>query len=202
MSIAVKDLRSLPLFEIIGAPLVAVVQAETQAMRATVEYIQRVGFSEPGDSAKDNFGKLRMAEFRYVKPDASGMPAEFLAQVPVLSLVPIPGVRVKTAKISFAAKITDVYSEETGSGSASKSISRDSEVVASARLGQWLKPTITQFRGSLAPAPRKTTDQVRGSYELNIEIELEQMPIAPGLEKLLHTLDQAISDEERAKENK
>ena len=47
MADGIKDLRSLPLFEIIGAPLMAVVQADVQATRATVDFIQTVGFTAP-----------------------------------------------------------------------------------------------------------------------------------------------------------
>lgn len=189
MANGVKDFRSLPLFEIIGAPLVAVVQAEAQATRATVEYIQQIGFlpREPKDGEQQEFGNLRMAQFRYVKPDENGNPSEFLAQVPILSLVPIPGIRVKSAKLAFTAKISDAFSETAASTTRA--------AAAAAPQALWLKPAITQFRGSLAPSSGTGSDKARGSYELKIQIELEQMPIAPGLEKLLQTMDQAISDD-------
>ena len=74
MSNGVKELRSLPLFEIIGAPLIAIVQAQAQAARATVEFIEKVGFVEEEASAdaEVKVGALRMAEFNYVKPDENG----------------------------------------------------------------------------------------------------------------------------------
>ena len=192
MSYGVKDLRSLPLFEIIGAPLIALVQAQTQAARATVEFIEKVGFdrkdSQEGPSEL-NVGTLRMAEFRYTKMDENREPAEFVARVPVLSLVPIPGIQMKNAKISFTAKITDVYEEEAKTTQSTQVVKKPT----------WLKEALTQFRGSLAPETKTTKENlaVRGNYELNIEVELEQLPIAAGIEKILSMMDQAITDEKK-----
>lgn len=190
MSNGVKELRSLPLFEIIGAPLVAIVQAQAQAARATVEFIEAIGFNpaeKEGDS-ENKAGELRMAEFIYTKPDENREPATFVARVPVLSLVPIPGIQVKNAKISFTAKITDAVDEP--------SESLRSRKAADPAQPAWLRPSLTNFRGSLAPAARPSDKETpaRGNFEMNIEVELEQMPIAPGLEKILNLMDQSINE--------
>lgn len=198
MSDGVKDLRSLPLHEIIGAPLIAIVQAQAQAARVTVEFIEKVGFiprSGEGAATELGGGTLRQAEFRYTKPDETGRPAEFVVRVPVLSLVPIPGIQVKNARIAFTAKITDVFSENAESAQSPR---------AAPSRPTWLRPTLTQFRGSLAPAQKTTEGNgvARGNFELSIEVELEQMPIAPGLEKILNMMDQAISEEKARKDEK
>src|SRR5262249_42870009 len=135
MANGVKDPRSLMLFEILGAPLIALVQAQTQAARATVEFIEKIGFAhdpskEP--SSELDIGDLRMDEFGYTKTDENGSPAQFTARVPVLSLVPIPGIQVKSAKISLTAKIVDVV-EESSESAQSRSADRPS----------WLKTTLT-----------------------------------------------------------
>jgi hypothetical protein len=190
MSNGVKELRSLPLFEIIGAPLIAIVQAQAQAARATVEFIEQVGFvqEEEGTDAETKVGALRMAEFSYTKLDENREPARFAARVPVLSLVPIPGIQVRQAKISFTAKITDAVTESAASA--------QSRRASPSAQPAWLRPSLTNFRGSLAPASRPSDNQAqaRGNFEMNIEVELEQMPIAPGLEKILTMMDQAINE--------
>jgi hypothetical protein len=193
----VKDIRSLPLGEIIGAPLAAVVQAQTQAARATVEFIEKVGFIADEKRASElDIGKLRMAEFRYQKANENGVAADFTARVPVLSLVPIPGIQVKSARISFVAKINDAVSEKSDNAQQQRR-AKGGETTAS-----WLRPNLTSLRGSLAPAAQtnpKSGQAVRGSGELKVEIELEQMPLAPGLEKLLNLMEQAIGDEQDEK---
>jgi hypothetical protein len=189
MSNGVKDLRSLPLFEIIGAPMIAIIQAQTQAARATVEFIEKVGFAhEAGKQASSelDMGSLRMAEFRFTKSDEKGAEAQFIARIPILSLVAIPGVQVKDAKISFVAKITDVFEEDSASAQSHPS-----------NRPSWLKPSLTNFRGSLAPAAKRAdSSEARGDFELKIDIELEQMPIASGLEKILNMMDLAIRDKQ------
>ena len=173
----------------IGAPLVAMVQAEVQSARATVEYIREVGFvgGDEGTGSRSEsdqrLGDLRMARFTYVKPDESGGAATYQAEVPLLSLVPIPGIRIKQAKVGFTAKINDAYTEEASGQPATRS-------------SLWLRPALTQFRGSLTSKTR-SKEEVRGAYELDIELEVEQMPIAPGLEKLLMTFDEAINDQKQ-----
>lgn len=184
MADAVKDLRALPLQELIGAPLVALVQAQALASRATVDFVEQVGFiSGATESAP---AQLRMAEFRYEKNDSSGTPAAFAARVPVLSLVPIPGIQVKDARIAFTAKITDAFSEPANGGVPGK---KDGSATPA-----FLRPVLTHFRGSLAPERKPGTHESRGSCELNIEVTLEKMPIAPGLEKVLQMMEQAIQD--------
>lgn len=185
MASSIRDLRSLTLFEIIGAPLAAMVQAEAQATRATVEYIKEVGFLGGDEEGGDELGDLRLARFAYNKPDESGDPATFEAEVPVLSLVPIPGIRIRDARVAFTVKINDAYTENTSTSTG-----------GGGGAGGWLKPALTQFRGSLS-AKSKGDAEVRGAYELDIEINLEQMPVAPGLEKLLTTFDQAINEKQK-----
>ena len=193
MASTIKALRSLPLFELIGAPMVAIVQAQSQAARATVEFIEQVGFNPPDEEAAASeldVGDLRMAEFRYRKADERGEQTDFVARVPVLSLVPIPGIQVKTAKVAFTAKITDVISEEAKTTQSKRATNQPS----------YLRPALTNLRGTLATGTKASGDKnaARGNFEINIEIELEQMPLAPGLEKILNLLDQAINDQKQS----
>ena len=189
MASAIKELRSLPLYDLIGAPMVAIVQAQTQAARATVDFIEQVGFMPPGEdeaASELDVGDLRMAEFRYRKADERGVQNDFVARVPVLSLVPIPGIQVKNAKIAFTAKITDVVTENAKTTQSKRAVSQSA----------YLRPTLTNLRGTLAAGAKANGEKsaARGNFEINIEIELEQMPLAPGMEKILNLLDQAISD--------
>lgn len=187
MASRVKDLRSLPLHDLIGAPLVAVVQAQAQAAKATVDFIERVGF-EAGEtrSSERDAGALRMAEFRYSKLDEAGRPAEFVARVPVLSLVPIPAIQVRSAKIAFAARITDAVAERAETSQTRQRL---------AERPSWLEPALTQLRGGLATVSGGAAGRAEGRYELTVELELEQAPVAAGLEKLLQIMDLAIGDE-------
>ncbi|MCC6553856.1 MAG: DUF2589 domain-containing protein [Polyangiaceae bacterium] len=188
MANGVQDLKSLPLQDIIGAPVSAIVQAETQASRTALQFIEKVGFVKPPDAPPDasalDVGSLRMMEFGYTKADENGDPAEFIARIPLLALFPIPGIRVKLAKIAFTAKITDVYTETT------------SETQSGGTDGSFLSAPAVNFRGSLV-SKASSTETTTSSYDLNIQIELEQTPLSPGMAKLLNMLDLAIGEAKR-----
>jgi len=118
------DPEALHLFQIIGAPLLAVIQAEAQAAQVSAEFIKRIGFgpaqagaspsspAAPGVPADqralqdgDDLGGLRMAEFRIERRDRDGNPQPFIARVPVLSLFPIPLMQVKHADFEFDIRV-------------------------------------------------------------------------------------------------
>jgi hypothetical protein len=196
MANGVQDLKSIPLQDIIGAPVSAIVQAEAQAARTALEFIEKVGFVKnpdaPPESSAFDVGALRMVEFGYTKPDENGQPAEFSARIPLLALFPIPGIRVKLAKIAFTAKITDVYTEstqttETGTGEGTGGGTEEPA---------FLNAPAVNFRGSLVSSTA-TDATTTSSYDLNIQLELEQTPLSPGMAKLLTMLDLAISDSKK-----
>lgn len=185
MANGVKDLKSLPLSDIIGAPVSAIVQAETQAAETAIRFIEKVGFQRDPDAPPNqtalDAGRLRMVEFGYTKPDENGEPAEFIARIPLLALFPIPGIRVALAKIAFTAKITDVFTETSETQEDSDSMFTEPQ---------------TQFRGSVVSAA-SSSGTTSASYDLNIQLELEQTPVSAGMAKLLNMLDVAISDSKK-----
>lgn len=189
MANGVQDLKSLPLSDIIGAPVSAIVQAEANAARTAIEFIEKVGFEKdpnapPGTGALD-VGQLRMVEFGYTKPDERGNPVQFVARIPLLALFPIPGIRVNTAKVAFTAKITDVFTSSTS----------DQQTGSTEGTGLFPEPQV-QFRGSLVSAS-STSNTTTSSYDLNIALELEQSPVSPGMAKLLSMLDLAINESKK-----
>lgn len=208
MSNGVQDLRSLPLSDIIGAPVGAIVQAEAQAARTTLEFIEQVGFEKnpdaPAGASALDMGHLRMVEFTYQKPDAHGALSDFTVRVPLLALVPIPGVRIKTAKVSFTAKITDVYTETTETQETEDTSSGGKIALPAADPATppaTSKPAIFQqpalkLRGGFS-SNSKSTDTTTGSYDLSVSLDIEHVGNSPGLEKLFNVLDAAIADMQR-----
>jgi hypothetical protein len=191
MSETIKELTSLNLYELIAGPLMAIVQAETQAAKTTLEYIEKVGFVEPKASSSDaagvKVGKLRMAEFTYKKADANGELTDFTASVPILSIVPIPAIQVKEANISFSAKITDVQTV-TASTSMSSSGSKQNYLLAKR----------TELRASMGNKPA-ADDKTERQYAMDINVTVEKADVPVGLIKIFSMMDQAISDRKATK---
>ena len=173
----IRNIRSLELFELLSAPLVAMIQADAQAARATVEFIETVGFvPQAQGSAEDREpGRLRMAHFRYQKLDENNELREFVASVPLLALVPVPALQIKQAKVSLTAKITDVAAEKVAAVTP----------LQERRLRVFAKPVA---------ASGAKGQEVRTSFDLEVEISLGQADLPIGMEKMFNLLDQAIRD--------
>ena len=185
MANGVLDLKSIDLSNIIGASLNALVQAEAQAARTTIEFIEKVGFLPDPAAPENDIGSLRMVEFTYIKPDENGDPAEFVAKVPVLALLPIPGIRIRTATLEFSAKISDAYTETTSNTQSGTGESPN-----------WLGSETMQFRGSLVSS-QNTNNTTESNFDLHFMVEIEQTPMTPGMEKLLNLMDLAIGDQRK-----
>ncbi len=180
----IRGIQAINLFELLSAPLVAMVQADVQAARTTVDFIESVGFlPEQGPSAEGagKLGRLRMAEFRYQKVDENGQVSDFTVSVPLLSLVPIPSIQIKQAKVGLTAKITDIVPEKAG---ATRAVS-SSTVLAARRLDILAKPV---------SASGAKGQETRGSFDLEVEITLGQADVTVGMEKIFQLLDQAVAE--------
>lgn len=112
------ELQALPLEYMLGTPLTAVIKAQALAAQTTVEFIEKVGLEE--DAATGELS-LRTAEFSFSQPVPDpANPGAVIVQdtkltVPLLSLAPIPFIRVSDLNVSFEFKIRDVSSSQTKS---------------------------------------------------------------------------------------
>lgn len=199
-----QSVRALQLHELLSAPMVAMIQADAQAARATLEFIETVGFladaSAPGGSDES---RLRMARFRYKKLDENGTVAEFVAEVPVLSLVPVPALQIKEAKVALSAKIVDIAAEPAAGGTGSGGGAGAGGTGTSPAGGKIAAAGVLASRKlQLLAKPASTsgakTEEVRSSFDLDIQITLGQADIPLGMEKIFQLMDQAIRDEKPA----
>lgn len=112
------ELQALPLEYMLGTPLTAVIKAQALAAQTTVEFIEKVGLEEDATTGELS---LRTAEFSFSQPVPDpANPGAVVVQdtkltVPLLSLAPIPFIRVSDLNVSFEFKIRDVSSSQTKS---------------------------------------------------------------------------------------
>ncbi len=195
----VVSVRSLALHELLGATMVAVLQADALAAKATLEYVETVGFVAPAaaeaeDGVTTDAGRLRMAQFRYAKRDETGEASEFIAEVPVLSLVPIPALQVKDATFSLAVKIDDITKTTDAGAPAPAPAAAPAALLPTTRLVEFLKPTATQLIARPAAATGTREQEVRSTHHLEVRVTMGQADITVGLEKVFNLMDQAILD--------
>src|ERR671919_2536179 len=114
MSRAVDELRQIPFDYLIGAPLKAAIEAQGLAAKTTIDFIEKVGFI-PEDPDQDPFfldeeedvegGRVRNVTFSYSKTDENNVATNVTLTVPILSIVPIPYIRIDEITIDFTAKL-------------------------------------------------------------------------------------------------
>jgi hypothetical protein len=201
MSRAVEELRQIPFSQLIGGPMKAAIEAQALAAQSTVEFIHKVGFKQDLSSGNDllfadpnadaDAGELRSVKFAYTKKDENGGDAAFELSVPLLSIMPIPYIRIDDMTIDFKAKLTDMVEKNTSS-----TFALDSTV--SGKYSAFWSPVKMEFRVS---ASAKTSSSSQSSqkreYNMDIHVRAVQDEMPGGLSKLLDILEDAIKDKKK-----
>jgi hypothetical protein len=113
------ELQALPLEYMLGAPMTATIKAQALAAQTTIDFIEKIGLELTDPTDPDSELKLRTAEFSYIQPlpDQANpgqiVEQESLLRVPLLSMTPIPFIRVSDLNVSFEFKIRDVSSNQS-----------------------------------------------------------------------------------------
>jgi hypothetical protein len=194
-----SEYTALSLYQLLGAPLRALVDAEAHAADATASFIAKVGF-EPGPSAAvaeagtpatpattsataggldawGGLGKLRMAHFHHTASDG----AVHVIEVPVLSLVPIPALQIKEATVEFAVKVVDTLPIAAST--------------ADRRQGLLDPPPAVDLKGSIArqKAPAGSAGGASGTRqsetEMHVKVTMHQADVPSGLARLFNLMD-------------
>ena len=187
-----QELSSIDFQSMIGGPLNAVVRAQAQSAQTSVDFIKSVGFNAP-DAANDP-GKPTMVTFSYDKQietkDAQGVitvtPTKFNLTVPILTMLPIPYLRVEEVTIDFNAKINSVIESTSASSS---------ELAASLAVKAGWGPVSAELKCSYSnKKSSSSTDKTERTYSLIIHVRAVQDELPAGLEKLLGVLENSIKE--------
>ena len=182
-----KELSSLDFESMIGGPLSAVVRAQTQAAVTSVDFIKSVGFE------KDDKSKPIMVTFTYDKPvetvengTTTIKPLPFHLTVPILTMLPIPFIRVEETTIDFNAKINSMQESRSFSSQA-----LGASLQAKAGWG-WgsakLKVNYSQRKST------SSSQKVEKNFSLAVHVRAVQDEMPPGTERLLGILENSITE--------
>jgi len=204
-----QELSSIDFESMIGGPLVAVINAQAQAAMSTVNFIKEVGFKKPS-TEEDAGGDTTTEEpiyvtFKYPKeltpyepaipadpsatPPVAGsaaVPAVYQAQelqVPILTILPIPFIRIDLTTIDFNAKINSIEYRKTNTR---LKVDASLEAKAGWLWGSAKLKVSTSFQ--------RTTQQgntVNRTYSLAIHVKAVQDEMPAG--KMLSILEGAIT---------
>ena len=210
MSYVTNVLTQLPFGNIIGGPLKAAIDAQVVAARATVDFIREVGFQKqvttdpmfPATADTDaDFGKLRTVSFTYqtqteqtptATPTQANSNRNVTLTVPLLTIIPIPYLRIDEMTIDFMVKITEeVRSSQTATGETAFNAG-----VNGGHSSFW-SPVKVDFNTSLSTKHSSTgTSSSRYSTEatMNIHVRAVQDGIPAGMSRILTILEAAIKE--------
>lgn len=175
---SVASVEALELGELLGSLLASVVEAQAASARATVDFVESVGFEEHEDGER-----LRTVRLRYRKKDENDVPAEFEVEVPLLALVNVPSLAVKNARLSFSYDVLTAVSETA----ATRALPLATRLVP-AKLTGLIRPAKT--------APETGSTRRTTSIDLEVTLEQQEMPI--GVERLFDLAELGISERKTA----
>ncbi len=205
MSYVNRTLRSLPFGRIIGGPMIAAIHAQALAAKSTVNFIKEVGFkSAPEDqdgNQDENMGDVRNVTFKYKRKTAGGSgegneagEEEVSLTVPILTIVPIPYIRIDEMTIRFTANITEQQEYKSGSAS-SGSVATDTTM--NFKAGGFLSPVKFNLNAKVSTRNNwssTTSNKVNTStqYTMDVQVRAVQDEMPAGLAKVLDIMEQAI----------
>lgn len=182
MANLINDLNSLDFSNYIGGPMQAAVNAQNSAAMAVVNFIKEVGFETTnGDGEIDG---IRYVTFSYEKKLEDDSTATYKLSVPLLTIVPIPSLRIEEMTIDFNAKLNSVETNDV-----------TSELGVDASISAGFKKI-----GFTASASYKRTSvsgsKIEKTYEMSVHVRVVNDELPAGLDRILRILESEITNGE------
>ncbi len=183
-TVATNALQAIPFSSLIGGPLQAAIQAQSQAAITTWEFINNVGLTGPeGDR------KAISVVFQYQK---GGQMVNLV--VPLLAIVPIPYISIDTMTIDFTANISASSSSTVEN---TESTATDVGGSASVSIGYGPFSAKAEFKANYSSKKdSKATQDSKYSveYTMNIHVGASQSAMPAGLASVLNILNSSINE--------
>lgn len=209
MGYATETLSAIPFGMLIGGPLKAAIEAQGLAARATVDFIKAVGFEPPPANEPDPFsiepeapqpelGAIRNVAFSYQVERGDGTRQLATLTVPILTIVPIPYIRVDEMTIDFTAKILEQQVQKTSSSSESSS-SNSVGYSQSWGFGWWWWGANSSVNYNASYSSKHTQSSSSASkyqteYTMNVHVRAVQDDLPAGLSRVLSILSDSIKE--------
>lgn len=175
MAAVAGELQALPFGSLIGGPLDAAIEAQGRAALSSVNFIRSIGFNE--DNSVQNI------TFTAKKGDQ-----ETEITVPLLTIVPIPFIRIDEMTIDFKANITS--SNESADKTVS-SVNKEAKVSASARY-LFFKANLEASISSKKDSESTKSSKYAVETTIDVHVHAVQDELPAGLSKMLNILADTI----------
>lgn len=169
------ELQALPFGSLIGGPLDAAIEAQGRAALSSVNFIKAIGFNDDGS--------VQNVTFTAKKGDV-----ESEITVPLLTIVPIPFIRIDEMTIDFKANVSSSNEKEDKTV---QSTTKNAKVSASARYLFFkanLEASISSKKDS--ESTKKSKYAVETTIDIHVHAVQDELPA--GLAKMLNILSDTI----------
>ena len=113
-----KSFETLPIEQLICAPILAVAQGQSQLCRVYLDYLYELAFEKDGDGKSD---KTRVIKFNLnrtiITPDGDVKVQPITVEAPLLSLVPVPSFTMDETTVRFTMEVKEVSTSKITSAS-------------------------------------------------------------------------------------
>lgn len=182
-TVATNALQSIPFGSIIGGPLSACIEAQTNAAKTTLDYIKEVGLT----SDEDGNSRAVYVSFEYRKNGH-----KTVLSIPLLTIVPIPYFAIRDIDIAFKASIS-----ASSSLSTTKSNSLEVSAGMKAKAGFNIGVAKGSMEMSASVSSKKDSTATRDSkysveYTMDVAVKAGQDDMPAGMSKVLEMLSESI----------
>jgi hypothetical protein len=109
--------KEISLGAVVGAPLRAAVEAQASAAQASVDFIRQMAFEPGGEGATaSDSGRVRMLVFYFDRPRRGGGTELVRLEVPLLTVVPLPYLRLEEMTVDFKVNVAASTEQEGDAG--------------------------------------------------------------------------------------
>ena len=174
---ATAQLGNIPFSTLIGGPLNAAVEAQAMAAKTSADFITKVAF--------DDEGNVKSVTFNYEK---EGQATKL--SVPILTIVPIPFLRIDTLDIDFTANI---------SASTSSQDTSQENTQLNAKVDGSVSYWCAKVNFSASYSNQKQSNSERNSkydvqYTMGVKVHAVQDDMPAGMSKVLNILQDTITE--------
>ncbi|MHA4809698.1 DUF2589 domain-containing protein [Flavitalea flava] len=169
------DFQALPLDAVIAQPLLAAIKAQKASAVATSDFI---------NSFIDEKGVPRMVSFNSevtTGTDSTKSTQNVTVSAPLLSILPIPNLKIDSLTIDFKYEVTQTLSNSTQND-------KGADLAAKAGLAWWS----VSLNGHISSTSKQESTMNRSGF-LEITVHASQAPVPEGLAKVLDFLTNSFS---------
>lgn len=192
-----KELSAVNFEAIIGGPLIAVVRAQGASANETVNFLRAIAF-EDGQDGDPN--KMKMVEFDFTnilgKRSSAGdfdtTGGDFTIQVPLITIVPIPFLRVESMTIDFNINLHSVQTSKVDN-------TFDFENKSTVKEDSWWSPVTVDMTTSVTERNTyQNSTTVDDTYSLQISVHAVQDRLPAGLNEVLNIFTNVVQQQAAA----